>query len=90
MGRDLLGVRNSAATDDAKPSPLYELPVGDIGYALYRVPGFGTVTAAYLLGGRTYVQVEITGFQSGESGLEPLPEDVLLKDLATLLTGAAG
>jgi hypothetical protein len=90
MGREVLGLRNSAAKDDAKPSPLYALPVGDVGYALYRRPGYGRVTAAYLLDGRTYVHIEISGYRSGASGPEPLPEDVLLKDLATFLNGAAG
>jgi hypothetical protein len=90
MGRDVLGLRNGTANDNAKPSPLYELPVGDIGYALYHRPGHGEVTAAYLLDGRTYVHIEISGYRSGASGVEPLPEDVLLKDLATFLKGAAG
>ncbi|WP_033443578.1 hypothetical protein [Saccharothrix sp. NRRL B-16314] len=90
MGRDLLGLRNGTAKDKAKPSPLYELRVGDVGYALHHVPGHGTVTAAYLLDGRTYVHIEISGYRTGASGVEPLPEDVLLKDLATFLRGAAG
>ena len=90
MGRDVLALRNGTANDAAKPSPFYELPVGDVGYALHHVPGHGTVTAGYLLDGRTYVHIEISGYRSGASGVEPLPEDVLLEDLATFLTGAAG
>lgn len=87
MGRELLGLRNQTATDKVKPSPLYELPVGDLGYALYHVPGYGYVTAGYLVDGRTYVHIEISGWSRGD-GVEPLTEDVLMKDLATLLTEA--
>jgi hypothetical protein len=91
MGRELLGVRDTSGTTDKTPqSPLYDLPVGDVGYALYRVPGYSYVSAAYLVDGRTYVFVEIGGWRSGDSGVEPLPEDVLLKDVGTFLTGAAG
>ena len=90
MGRELLGLRDTVTTAEAPPSPLYELPVGDVGYALYRVPGYSYVSAAYLLEGRTYVFVEIGGWRAGDSGVEPLAEDVLLTDLATFLKGAGG
>ncbi|HEX2130221.1 MAG TPA: hypothetical protein VHH15_01580 [Actinophytocola sp.] len=90
MGRELQGLMRNTATDKTRPSPLYELPIGDIGYALYHVPGYGYLTAAYLVDGRTYVHIELNGWTRGDDGVVPLSEDALLADLTTLLNGVEG
>lgn len=72
-----------------KVSPLYALPAGQSGYAIYHVASsFGQAKAGFLIGEGTLVEISMSGSRRPEGKIlsNPLPESTVLKALGTTLS----
>ncbi|MBB4911108.1 hypothetical protein [Actinophytocola algeriensis] len=92
LGNDLKSLSDRTTGDGYQRGPLYELPVGDGGYAIHYSlrEGMGFLQAGYTLDGTHYTLIEIRGFKKTGGELVALTEQELFADLATLLTAMAG
>lgn len=90
FGRDLHSAIRGAGTG-VRQSPVYEVPVGDAGWAVYyaTTTDNGVLRAGFTVDG-TYVHVKLSGVRRTGSETKALPAETLLEGLATVLGGAAG
>lgn len=95
MGMDLKDLTQRASREDGADlqlGTLYELPVGDGGYAIHYAvkDGFGHIQSGYVIDGTIYTLIDIKGFKVAGGENTALTEDVLVADLVTVLTAMAG